>query len=332
MEDKLNGQDPFLNRMESLEILSFVQRQSDDLISTTTTSVTTEASTGHVPGLPSWVPRFHQDLDTTRIYRPTFLASGKESEMRLWPSDAGSLKISGYRLDTVEEIEPKTAEYSVYNISSWLKLASNVNVEELEGNATRLDVLWRTLITNDEFDVSNDKLRGHPFRVFLCDLLGGVGTWRKEWEADLREIASDEDAYLVPTAEDIKFRRAGFQQDVFHFMAKLKRFYSSRCLWLTHRCRRLGLGSQQTRAGDQVWLLSGGRTPFVLRPIDGSECFEFVGECYVHGWMHGEVAPDTRKEKKSKIERRKERRERKRREEETGKEEREEPWEPIELR
>ena len=45
-----------------------------------------------------------------------------------------------------------------------------------------------------------------------------------------------------------------------------------------------------TVEGDLIWALVRGRTLYVLRPIDGNEKrFTFIGECYVHGFMDGEV-------------------------------------------
>lgn len=54
--------------------------------------------------------------------------------------------------------------------------------------------------------------------------------------------------------------------------------------------QRLGVGMQTMRAGDQVWLLSGGRVPYVLRPLENGH-YEFQGEAYVHGIMMGEAWP-----------------------------------------
>ena len=49
----------------------------------------------------------------------------------------------------------------------------------------------------------------------------------------------------------------------------------------------LGYGMLSMQEGDQIWLLDGGKVPFVLRArSDG--CYDFVGECYVHGVMSGE--------------------------------------------
>ncbi|KAL8915907.1 MAG: hypothetical protein Q9208_008803 [Pyrenodesmia sp. 3 TL-2023] len=50
----------------------------------------------------------------------------------------------------------------------------------------------------------------------------------------------------------------------------------------------LGSAPESTREGDQIYLLSGGRVPFVLRPrSDGT--YRLVGESYVHGIMQGEA-------------------------------------------
>jgi hypothetical protein len=55
----------------------------------------------------------------------------------------------------------------------------------------------------------------------------------------------------------------------------------------------IGLGPAATAVGDEVFLLTGGRTPFVLRrhedtnrAVPGPK-FEIIGDCYVSGWMNG---------------------------------------------
>ena len=75
----------------------------------------------------------------------------------------------------------------------------------------------------------------------------------------------------------------------------------------------IGLGPETMQPGDEVWLLKGGRVLYILRPafieehspsifegtinLTGSEpsrdkigSYRFVGECFVHGLMDGEVA------------------------------------------
>ena len=49
----------------------------------------------------------------------------------------------------------------------------------------------------------------------------------------------------------------------------------------------LGLVPRETRAGDIIALLQGGRLPFVLRSRGGP--WELIGPCYIHGVMYGEA-------------------------------------------
>jgi len=51
----------------------------------------------------------------------------------------------------------------------------------------------------------------------------------------------------------------------------------------------LGMGPVSTQVGDEVWVLKGARTPFILRR-KSSKQYELIGEAYVHGIMDGEAA------------------------------------------
>jgi len=50
----------------------------------------------------------------------------------------------------------------------------------------------------------------------------------------------------------------------------------------------IGIGPPSLEPGDGVFVLRGGRVPFILRKIRENE-FRVVGECYVHGIMYGEI-------------------------------------------
>jgi hypothetical protein len=67
----------------------------------------------------------------------------------------------------------------------------------------------------------------------------------------------------------------------------------------------LGLGPALLQAGDLVCVLAGGAIPFVLRQDSRSSPskrrFKLVGEAYVHGIMHGEVARQCAVEKSSTV-------------------------------
>jgi hypothetical protein len=63
---------------------------------------------------------------------------------------------------------------------------------------------------------------------------------------------------------------------------------------MTNWCRLIttdkgyfGLAPFSAEPGDKVCILYGGAVPFLLRPR--GENYLLVGECYVHGIMHGEA-------------------------------------------
>ena len=49
----------------------------------------------------------------------------------------------------------------------------------------------------------------------------------------------------------------------------------------------IGIGGVTLEPGDLVCVFLGGRTPFIIRPVD--QKYKFVGECYLHGIMQGEA-------------------------------------------
>jgi len=58
----------------------------------------------------------------------------------------------------------------------------------------------------------------------------------------------------------------------------------------------LGLGPYITQPGDLVCVLFGLNVPYVLRAVN--EGFLLIGECYVHGVMHGEKLEEGRCEER----------------------------------
>jgi hypothetical protein len=79
-------------------------------------------------------------------------------------------------------------------------------------------------------------------------------------------------------------------------VAEISRYIET--LWyprrfFTSKDGRFGVGPKSLRPTDEVWILEGGRTPFVLRKRDDGGTYRLVGEAFVHGMMYGELAtPD----------------------------------------
>ena len=74
--------------------------------------------------------------------------------------------------------------------------------------------------------------------------------------------------------------------EAYRNMAKV--ICDSRRLFLTTGSY-LGIGLMSAQQGDQIWILPGTNSPFILRPADNGQ-FRLVGEAYVHGIMQGEAA------------------------------------------
>lgn len=79
------------------------------------------------------------------------------------------------------------------------------------------------------------------------------------------------------------------------------RFLPGRRLFLTSR-GYLGLGLEDTQPGDVIAVMPGGAVPYVLR-MDAQRSqdteyrvYRFIGECYVHGIMDGEVPAERARE------------------------------------
>jgi hypothetical protein len=55
----------------------------------------------------------------------------------------------------------------------------------------------------------------------------------------------------------------------------------------------VGKGGVSVGIGYEVWILENGQVPFVMRPVPGEVGkYMLIGECYMHGIMHGELVRD----------------------------------------
>jgi hypothetical protein len=83
-------------------------------------------------------------------------------------------------------------------------------------------------------------------------------------------------------------------RDLLRMSGHKSRFYSAmmghqfdRAIFVTEN-GSIGRGPPAIRPRDIVVILFGGRTPFILRPTDVDGEYQFIGDCYVDGIMHGE--------------------------------------------
>ena len=282
------------------------------------------------PNLPSWVPDF-----TARGPNP-MLAFDRTEEARFDASNCRLLRPRSFFVDhgrlclevsnlgwVVDVSEPCLEMANEGHFERCASLILNSSAEYLTGQH-RVEVLWRTLITDSELTQhpAPAKLASsfHAWMTYL--ILKGVNL-----HAELAGISDGE--YLMSTMPSVDLLARsdttktipGFQEllrgcerlktDLEALSAELttesQAFQLMAFETLTYRrlfrldSGHIGLGPQSIQAGDEVCIVSGSQVPLVFRTLKsggesvsplGRPRYELLGEAYVHGVMHGEALKD----------------------------------------
>ncbi|OGM48238.1 hypothetical protein ABOM_002181 [Aspergillus bombycis] len=263
--------------------------------------------------LPSWVPNFTAPLTTTRLWSSRFSAgvySGNPAVI-LPDDDPQTLRLNGAFHDEIVSVEPQIGPVTAtsFRPPNWLELISSMDETYIPTGQNRVEALWRTLMTN-KLSTSDDPVHSarSSFRFFMQKAL-----WSLTHEADqdtitnLNAIREADESNTLPAWEEIQQYgakdevgkpRGMVRIDDRDFDQTFVHFYRGRLLYRTKR-GYIGLGPWSVQAGDEVWVIAGARTPFVLRKsvLDDSsdpERRSLIGETYVHGIMDGEAICDGR--------------------------------------
>jgi hypothetical protein len=254
---------------------------------------------GLVDHLPSWVadwrkevphvvfPKLtiHDGLGTEPLFRASGLYHDGLKFNAPLAADTQHLTLCGVKLGEIGNVRPKTNAQT-----------RGVEVEEtwrpLDGsrlcplNKITLDEVFRRTVYTDLRARFNDQLRA----IFKRQR-GGDFPWPPSDVADLEKDYPD--------------------------MVSLKRNTIGRCLFYTLASSDdqglMGLGPLNTKVGDEIWMLKGGKTLYVLRRkaiseavtyrsldlltggseekalVPGDVVYELVGECFILGLMDGEI-------------------------------------------
>ncbi|KAH8680720.1 hypothetical protein BX600DRAFT_491068 [Xylariales sp. PMI_506] len=283
--------------LEPLEGLSFVQHEL-----------------AAVRDKPSWVPDFCSNLRTARLWDCRFGASGREVCCNIWPSDSRLLKVDGHLLDRVtaveqeQRVEGSEPPRSVPDIATWFRITLGLACRYRNScDMSRVEVLWRTLIADDAWD-NQPSITGESFKAFLCQHMQSSRENPQQFSIQtnlLDQLRADDQLRSLPTTEAINtFKHqkvGGYGCDcnkeanckLHNFHNGFKKYSSRRQIFRTELAY-LGLGPRGAKSGDEIWLVAGARTPFILRRMGGRNTdeparFRLVGECYIHGVMHGEA-------------------------------------------
>ncbi|KAH8763885.1 heterokaryon incompatibility protein-domain-containing protein [Hyaloscypha finlandica] len=248
------------------------------------------------PKLPSWVPDW-ESIDNAHPFvrysdRTKFCASGGMKAEAWHSRDRNIFCVKGKSIDSVAMlgIEPSKISLTaaVFEIDSqkiaeledslrWLQ-----ECEELASKrdrfltAERQEELWRTLtcgLTGDGFPAP--KHYSGYFKRYMKFMANAPTRF-----ADYLQEAQTSPPGIRSVTEAPRSEKHGLIE------ASLSRWSSQRSFCVT-RTGALACVPKTSRNGDVICVLFGGEVPYVLRPT-GTGSFWVIGECYVHGIMHGE--------------------------------------------
>ncbi|PSN64969.1 HET-domain-containing protein [Corynespora cassiicola Philippines] len=228
----------------------------------------------HTPDMViSWVEKHR--LDLYELYDAS--AGIPPKPVRI---DGMQMHLTGTRIGTIQTTsEPRktlVTHDAVEMVKNWLQLAGlkvPTTMEELD--TPRQREFWRTIHADACLNSSQSY------------------SWRRCTEADI-------DAYLATVAVlfNIPFTSSTDQTgssiqvtmaakgtpEGIQTLSKITTL--GKALFFTEG-GKFGLGYEYVRPGDEIWALSGGNVPFVLRKDEGGRGFEIIGDAYIEGGMDG---------------------------------------------
>lgn len=221
---------------------------------------------------PSWVPRWHRSSDVqseATVLGTTFSADDDlplPSRTLARVGDLNRLTLLGSTLDTIAN-RSAVLEYSQMHSEVLFRDCVTVAIAFAQGShhARRESEIATVLIAGENAE---------SLPSTEADLLSMWDSVKDGYYGDADDSHFDE-SYPQAKREAQRFRRA------------LRMACANRRLFCTSK-GRLGLGPKTLRQGDQLVLLYGFRTPFVLRQHGHGNTFRIVGEAYLEGAMYGD--------------------------------------------
>lgn len=273
----------------------------------------TKKSQGHGRGLPSWVPDWSKP-STAFAFPPissvwSFSATGTSSSHPVF-RDSSKLGLLGYVFDEIERTTRSCADrpvahhsrfhmYFTEGVAQGRFLTENVRAwrawrHEIGSHSAELYVtgetmaraFWKTLTGGRPFETENEEVEAQRgWEDFIGDdkgpsvVMDSTVIWNSYIAA--RVIGKDAGATLSKVEKPI-------------FNDKVVRMSYGRSM-LMSKAGYIGLGPSDAQVGDSLAFLGGGSVPYVLRRE--GEVYKLVGDCYVHGVMHGEIFDGTKGER-----------------------------------
>ncbi|XXH01833.1 hypothetical protein Hte_008195 [Hypoxylon texense] len=277
---------------------------------------------GGAAAWPSWVPDFSNENSFAQSLSTTvhLVSNGKQrynaSKIDMIDYQPpivhdGVLTVYGAQVGTVGKCNDRrrvvSGSENLPFLSFILDLCTLGEAEYPDSRQTWIEAVWRTLMADcvpADLDSSPPVLfRSWLLEHIVCAMkfkgLGHDERLYRESESSmiglLRRISDD--PYLssaLPTWEEVRHKISGHvdrdQIEEHPFELLPCESTLTRRLYLT-TSGYLGFGPISLAEGDGIWLLKGGKMPFVLRKA-AADRYRLIGETYLHGAMHGELVTD----------------------------------------
>ncbi|KAF5868701.1 putative heterokaryon incompatibility protein [Botrytis fragariae] len=249
---------------------------------------------------PSWIRDWtaerpsHVLVDTvSERYRlfPKFSASGKSSAIVKERRKLG-IVIRGIFLNSLQvlgrpnDVEVDNDEEMAMTYREWRQLAqSETQFDQPYPSSSRItahsDAFSQTLCMSIASDSSqsNNSASEYYYRRVSNDSQARKNhhSW---WESEIEGTPRLGGKQLL-NAENANSDIIRFHTLVY-FATHMRRFF------IAKEPRWIGLVPMDAQIGDQLFLLEGGKVPYILRRMKGKEEYKIIGDCYVHGIMDGE--------------------------------------------
>jgi hypothetical protein len=250
--------------------------------------------------LPSWVPDWTCEevpgLGITGYTR--YSAAGSLPKYARVIEPPMTLELLGRKIDDISaQGESKYSVLDKASFSGWLSIVLSLPVLYHTGE-DRLEVFWRTLVTNTGGDPPKHPIDGRYRYAFVSWIVSHLASkynnnyQNPEFRSQLRQLAnlstSDQmQAFFSMQAHN----HATLDRATLEWTDPIADDYAATyshapylCLFRTTN-GNLGVGSESLAEGDSIWVICGSRVPLILRDA-GRGNHQLVGASYLHGFMN----------------------------------------------